>query len=219
MGEDDPQAPVRRFARDVAHEINNVLTAILGLAERLEAEKSLTPDVREQVQTIAGHGRRLRRFSQQLGAFARGEAEAPANGAGNDPLPASAPRELPRPKPAPAASAKRILVVDDEEVVRKILSWQLQGMGYEVVAAESVEAALRAFDADAEGIGLALLDLVLGRGDGLALAGELRRRRASLPVIMLTGIDNSPSGGDPWLIKPVPLNDLRAAVESALARS
>jgi hypothetical protein len=38
---------------------------------------------------------------------------------------------------------------------------------------------------------------------------------------MLTGVDKPPAAtpGDPWLIKPVPLNDLRRAVEHALAQA
>ena len=215
--DDDPQAPLRRLAADVVHELNNALTAILGLAEKLEAEPGLEDSLRQQLSLIADNGRRLRRLSDRLGAFSRSGESAAVE------APTIRPdaRLLPRsgdPQPQPAAGS--LLVVDDEEVVRRILSWQLEGMGHDVLATASAEEALVAYDSEPARFRMALIDIVLPGQSGFDLARELRQRRAGLPILFLTGaapLDTFDAPA-PCLTKPVSLQDLQRAVDAALTR-
>ncbi|MGA7950082.1 MAG: response regulator, partial [Thiobacillaceae bacterium] len=80
--------------------------------------------------------------------------------------------------------SSRILVVDDEEKMRRILELALMGMGHEVVQAADGQAALdqladSAFD-------LVLTDLRMPRLDGMGLLQTLRERGENMPVIVLT---------------------------------
>lgn len=211
--EDDPRAPERRFAAEVVHELNNALTAIVGLAEKLESDARLEDDVRSQVGVIAAQGRRLRHLSERLAAFSRGQAAPPpgaASEAGSRLLPGAGARVEPQP-------GGSLLLVDDEEMIRTIVSWQLQGMGHDVVAVESAEQALETYESGPERFRLALIDVVLPGRSGLDLAHDLRRR--SLPVILLSGTPLDPQADldVPCLTKPVPLLELQRAVADALS--
>ena len=80
--------------------------------------------------------------------------------------------------------AKKILVVDDEPEVRKLMEHFLTTKGYEVRLAENGRiglAALAAFTPD-----LVLLDMHMPEMDGAETLRELARRSPSLPVIMVT---------------------------------
>jgi DNA-binding response OmpR family regulator len=77
----------------------------------------------------------------------------------------------------------RVLVVDDEAGVRESIRMVLRGE-FEVVAADSVDAALAALAAGR--IDLVLLDLVMPGRDGYALLEELAKRRKPPPVLVLT---------------------------------
>ena len=74
----------------------------------------------------------------------------------------------------------RILVVEDEEKLRRVVELQLQSSGYEVDQAGSAEEALKLADrAD-----LILTDLRLPGMDGLELLSLLRRQDSQLPVVV-----------------------------------
>ncbi len=93
-----------------------------------------------------------------------------------------APPALPPPVPARA----RLLLVDDEAMVRNILAEEMEAAGYGMLAAASGEAAL-ALLAAGEPVDLLITDLSMPGMDGLALIREVRLRRAGLPAILLTG--------------------------------
>ena len=123
----------------------------------------------------------------------------------------------------------RVLVVDDEANLRRMLEAVLTDEGLEVEAVESAAAALRAiptFEPDA-----ALLDLVLGEGaDGLALLDQLRARHPDVIAVMMSGkatladaVRATKLGAFQFLEKPVSTESLvvttRAAVDLAHARA
>ena len=81
-------------------------------------------------------------------------------------------------------SAGRIVVVEDEPVIRQAVVQVLELAGFEVLAAADGEAGLLV--AQGPGVDLVLLDLMLPRRDGLSVLEELRRLRPGLPVIILT---------------------------------
>lgn len=211
---DDPRSPDRRLVAGVVHELNNALTAIVGLAEKLEGEERLDDDTRGQIAVIAAQGRRLRHLSDRLAAFARGEAISAADAS----PPAARPLLSSPGPPLQPSPAGAVLLVDDEEMIRTVVSWQLQGMGHEVIAVDSAESALDAYDADPGRFQLALIDVVLPGRSGTELARQLRSRR--LPVILLSGTpmdQQSAADALPCLLKPVPLLDLQRAVADALS--
>ena len=80
----------------------------------------------------------------------------------------------------------RILVVDDEESIRRSLAGILSDEGFEVVLARDAEEALTCAEG-AEPPDLVLLDIAMPGRDGLEVLEELRQRRPELPVVMMSG--------------------------------
>ena len=120
-------------------------------------------------------------------------------------------------------NATRVLVVDDEPMVREVLARYLEKEGYEVDVAEDGEQALAAY-ADSRP-DLVLLDLMLPRVDGLEV---FRRMRELSPtaVIMLTAKGEETDrvvglelGADDYVTKPFSPREVVARVRAVLRRS
>lgn len=100
----------------------------------------------------------------------------------------------------------QILVVDDEDRIRRLLRMYLEREGYLIEEAEDGEKALQmALDKNYD---LILLDLMLPGMDGLDVCAELRKKKAT-PVIMLTArgeeanrVEGFESGTDDYVVKP-----------------
>jgi len=125
------------------------------------------------------------------------------------------------PRPAPPA---RILVVDDDADMLRLLSLRLSAAGHEVVAVGSAEAALAQLDVARPQ--LVLSDVRLPGRDGLALFDEVRARHPSLPVILLTAhgtipdaVEATARGVFTYLTKPYDGKELLEKVGEALALS
>mgnify|MGYP001123981320 CR=1 FL=1 len=121
-----------------------------------------------------------------------------------------------------ATSQKRILVVDDEEYVRKLLQRILEGAGYGVVTATSGQEALDKL-ADAT-INLVLLDVRMPGLNGYQTL-ELIRQRFTIPVIMVTGVGEATAaadainlGADDYVRKPFNQRELLARIDAKLRR-
>jgi DNA-binding response OmpR family regulator len=117
----------------------------------------------------------------------------------------------------------RVLVVDDEPMVRDVLSRYLEQSGFEVEAASDGERALAAFDACSPD--LVLLDLMLPRIDGFEVFRQIRARNDS-PVIMITArgqttdrIAGLEIGADDYVSKPFSPAEVVARVRSVLRRA
>ncbi len=117
----------------------------------------------------------------------------------------------------------KILVVDDDPEITKLLEKFLSGEGYEVVLAASGAAALSATSAMEPD--LVLLDIVLGNEDGRDVLRELRLI-SDVPTIFLTGrgleaerIAGLKLGADDYIVKPFSLGEMSARIESVLRRS
>lgn len=80
---------------------------------------------------------------------------------------------------------KRILVVDDERAVRKMLSELLSNDGYQVVTAQDGYEGLELFQTNP--IGLVLTDLNMPGMDGWSLASNIKAQSPGTPVVMVTG--------------------------------
>jgi two-component system response regulator FixJ len=116
-----------------------------------------------------------------------------------------------------------VFVVDDNVGVRKSLRALLESVGLAVETYASGEEFLAAYDPERPGC--LLLDVRLRHSSGLDLQDELRRRKAILPIIVLTGHGNVPTsvralkaGAVDFLQKPAPpkllLERIRAALDS-----
>lgn len=117
----------------------------------------------------------------------------------------------------------RILVVDDEPSIVKVLAYNLERAGYEVlVARDGVEALTLARPGRPD---LVILDLMLPGLDGLEVCRSLRRER-DVPVIMLTARDSEIDrvvglelGADDYVVKPFSVRELMARVKNVLRRA
>ena len=120
---------------------------------------------------------------------------------------------------------RRILIVEDEVAIREFEAINLKRVGYTTVEAGSGEEALDIFDNDLEGFDIALLDVMMPGMDGFELCKELRRRSASIGIIMLTAksqemdkISGLMLGADDYITKPFSPTELLARVDSLYRR-
>ena len=118
----------------------------------------------------------------------------------------------------------RIVVIEDEQAIRRGVADALRVTGYQVTEAADGEAGLQA--ALRRDVGLVLLDLLLPRLDGLEVLAELRRARPGLPVIVLTArgseddrVRGLKMGADDYVVKPFSARELLARVEAVLRRT
>jgi two-component system cell cycle sensor histidine kinase/response regulator CckA len=109
-----------------------------------------------------------------------------------------------------STSRGRILVVEDEDPVRVIVSRTLQYEGYEVLGARDGKEALDILEEVGGAVSLVLTDIVMPNMGGGQLARELKRRYRDLPLIWMSGhpreteLHNSEVGPDQiFLHKPV----------------
>jgi two-component system, OmpR family, alkaline phosphatase synthesis response regulator PhoP len=116
-----------------------------------------------------------------------------------------------------------ILVVEDDDNVRRLVSAYLQQEGYDVRDAADGQAAIRMADSDLPD--LVILDLMLPGIDGLEVAQRMRSRW-DLPLLMLTSrtderdvLDGFRAGADDYLTKPFSPKVLVARVKAILHRS
>jgi putative two-component system response regulator len=117
-----------------------------------------------------------------------------------------------------------ILVIDDEDVIRGLVMEILESAGHEVTGAESAERALALLDGDE--FDLVVSDVVMPGLSGLELLELVRARRASLPVVLVTGagtydtLSQALTRGAAGLVtKPFAHADLQAAVADAVDRA
>jgi DNA-binding NtrC family response regulator len=114
---------------------------------------------------------------------------------------------------------KRILVVEDEEKLRRVIELQLMTAGFDVDKAANAEEGLKIVDrAD-----LVLTDLKLPRMDGLEFLNVIRRQNAQVPVVMMTAygsvetaVEAMKAGATDFLLKPFSLDHLMQVVQKAL---
>lgn len=127
--------------------------------------------------------------------------------------------------PPPRGQGQRILVVEDDEDVRTVVSLMLSRADYEVVAAASPKDALAVLDEPGVSIDMLLTDIVMPGTSGIVLAEEVRDRLPGLPVLLMSGYTSGALPGDPVLPdgvslirKPFTTASLLRAVEAAQGR-
>src|SRR6187549_1123886 len=124
---------------------------------------------------------------------------------------------------ASAAEKSRVLVVDDEPQITRVLRTVLSSQGYQVRTASEGEAALASFAEFRPE--LVITDLYMPRMDGVELCRRIRALSA-VPIIVLsvkgeerTKVEALDSGADDYVTKPFGIDELLARVRAALRRS
>jgi DNA-binding NtrC family response regulator len=118
----------------------------------------------------------------------------------------------------------KILVVDDEKMIRWSLGEALRGWGYEPVEAETATAGLNAFEAETPAA--ILLDINLPDGSGLDVLRKIRHRQSDAVVIMITAnvlVDETIAalrgGAYDFIGKPINLEELHVAIRNGIEAS
>src|SRR6266436_144998 len=121
------------------------------------------------------------------------------------------------------ADSSTILLVDDEEAVRKVLTFPLERDGYTVVQAADGEEAIERFGH--QPVDLVVLDIMLPKLDGLEVCKQLRAG-SDVPIIMLTArgeeldkVLGLELGADDYITKPFSIREFRSRVRALLRRA
>jgi two-component system, OmpR family, response regulator MprA len=124
---------------------------------------------------------------------------------------------------SPVAEAPRVLVVDDDPPLRRMLERTLAAEGFEVTVAADGGAALVAAERSAPD--LIVLDVAMPGLDGLAVCRRMRSKGLPTPILMLTARDAVPdrvagfeAGADDYLIKPFAVQELIARLHALTRR-
>ena len=119
---------------------------------------------------------------------------------------------------------KRILIVDDEPVQRRLLEAAVTRMGFDPIVAEGGAAALTLLEAGPQaGISIVILDLVMPDIDGMTVLAKMREGNIQTPVIVQTGqggidtvISAMRAGAFDFVVKPVSPERLLVSINNAL---
>jgi CheY-like chemotaxis protein len=207
----------RRLAGDIAHDLNDLLTAITGHTELLIA--SLDPsgtmilDAYE-IRRAALSAAQLTKPLRALGGAAAIGTTYTVN------LPPAPPPE-PVPEPAVVRSAATVMVVDDEPGVRELIRVILLRAGHNVIAVAGPHAAIAALSRQ-PAIDIMLVDVVMPEMDGYDLVAEVRTMAAGVHVVLMSAFAPDAmrlSAGDGFLAKPFTAESLTAIVDEALGRA
>lgn len=120
--------------------------------------------------------------------------------------------------------AERVLVIEDEALVRDLVVLNLRHGGYEVSSEGTFASGLKALTGP--GVDLAIVDVMLPGGEGFALVRQARDEGVTCPILMLTSRSEVTSrvrgldcGADDYLTKPFDVSELMARVRSLFRRA
>ena len=213
-----------RAAR-MRHALHAPLTTVQGLAYLLIEEHQGTP-IGDDLRRIDAATVQLARVSDSLEDAYRVRLSAAQDG--SPPAPSIAPPAFVSPEePGDRSGARRgsILVIDDEEINRDLLTRRLAHDGHVVTTADSGEAGL-AFAAR-EPVDLILLDVLMPGLSGYEVLSKIKADAIlrDVPVLMISALDQTASvtrcialGADDYLTKPFDPLVLRARVSSCLRK-
>lgn len=126
----------------------------------------------------------------------------------------------------PSQGPRRVLVCDDEPMVREIVEATLRSAGFEPVCAADAARALEQFGASPHSFEALIVDRRLGAESGVALIERLRTLRVDTPVLLVSGVherpvelERIPGPAIALLPKPFRPSALLAALRALLAES
>ena len=116
---------------------------------------------------------------------------------------------------------KRILVAEDEDVIRDFVVLNLKRSGYEVVDMPTGDDALRVFEESGGVFDIVLLDIMMPGTDGITICKEIRKRSSTVGIIMLSAksqemdkVSALMDGADDYITKPFGPAELLARVDA-----
>ena len=122
------------------------------------------------------------------------------------------------------AAKPKLLIVDDELLIRDLLYDYFKSRDYDIAVAESGQGALAQLEESR--FDTIILDLKMPDMDGLELTAKIRAGDEHVPIIIMTGYPSMETAieairkrADDYFIKPFNLRQMNKAVESALTRS
>jgi CheY-like chemotaxis protein len=127
-----------------------------------------------------------------------------------------------RPPARPAMGSETILLVDDEEGVRKLCRAVLQANGYHVLEADSGDSALAAYEKNAHKVDMLLTDVMMRQMNGFDLGRALGQRTPGLKVLYMSGYRDNAGGTEAgqapaaFLHKPFTPDALLAKIREVL---
>jgi CheY-like chemotaxis protein len=224
-------AAVGQLAAGIAHDFNNIMSIISIYAELTSLAPGLTDKERARTLTIVDQAQRAARMIRQILDFAR-QSVFERHTLDLLPLLKEQVKLFRQTLPesieitlAERGSGERILVVEDDAVVRTSVIDLLESWDYVVLMAGDGEEALARLAECDEPVDLILSDVVMPRVGGIAMAEALRQRGNRTPVILMSG---HPMGEDrtrleqagvaAWLDKPPNRQQLAQAIAGALQR-
>lgn len=121
-------------------------------------------------------------------------------------------------------SNPKVLYVEDEIFLAKIVSETLQSRGYEVIMESDGAKVLAKFDVVKPDV--CVLDIMLPNKDGFAIADEIREKNSNIPIIFLTAksdvgdvVNGFKMGGNDYIRKPFSMEELIVRIENVLKRN
>jgi len=116
-----------------------------------------------------------------------------------------------------------ILVIDDDEEIRKVLGILLKQTGYDFVEASDAETTFQILRDRGNEIGVVICDIKMPKVSGIDILERIRQEFDTLPVIVLSGlvdlnvaVEVMKKGAFDFLTKPIKKNDLILVIEKAL---
>jgi two-component system cell cycle sensor histidine kinase/response regulator CckA len=121
---------------------------------------------------------------------------------------------------APPKGSETVMLVDDEEGVRKLVCAILQSNGYSVIEANNGQSALVAYEKNGHKVDLVLTDVVMPQMDGFELGERLVDKNPDVKILYMSGYRDNPVGGEarprPFLHKPFTPDVLLSKVREIL---
>src|SRR5574341_442429 len=123
--------------------------------------------------------------------------------------------------PVSSEAAKKILIVDDDEILVSMLIETLDSFGYQAQGAKNGEEALQKIDSSE--FDLVITDIRMPKMDGISFLKTLKEKEPKLPVILITGFSLAytqqraiQEGADGYLVKPFKIEKIEELVKNLL---
>ncbi len=114
----------------------------------------------------------------------------------------------------------KILIVDDDQHIRRLYKEELEDEGYEVVAAATGTEALELFER--ENPDLVTLDILMPDIDGIKLLRQMKEKKPRIPIIMSTAYDYRDDfavwASEAYIVKSAELTDLKETIRKLLSK-
>ena len=126
--------------------------------------------------------------------------------------------------PVPTGKGQTVLVAEDGDSVRELITSMLSSLGYEPLGAVNGSEALEAYDSSEGPVALVITDIIMPGMDGISLAREIRKRDPNVPIIAMSGhtLEHSEktmheAGIAELIRKPFRIRDMADAISRYLA--